>query len=268
MKLPCINTLGSIERVIANRQIFKIDRAKPVIQVERNQMSKTIFPIPEPVLVNIEGTDEKYPVNRIFCVGRNYHAHAAEMGTSVDKTKQEPFYFTKHPRAILPSDATISYPPQTANYHYEMEFVVAIGKEGFEVEESHAEELIFGYATGLDMTRRDLQLKARETGRPWDLGKDFEESAIISPIVPLKKVGLINNGKIELAVNGQVKQSSDINKLIWNVSEIIAHLSKFYHLQPGDLIYTGTPEGVGPVVAGDRITGSVEGVGNIALNIR
>lgn len=231
-------------------------------------MNKTVFPVREPVLATIEGSAELYPVYRIFCVGRNYHAHAAEMGTAVDKSTQEPFYFTKHPSSLLPSGSDISYPPQTSNYHYEMEFVVAIGKEGFEVAEDDADSLIFGYAAGLDMTRRDLQLKARGTGRPWDLGKDFEESAIISPIVPLEKVGIISGAKIELAVNGEGKQSSNIDMLIWDVREIIAHLSKFYHLQPGDLIYTGTPEGVGAVVKGDSITGSIEGVANISLNIR
>ncbi|GGO79942.1 hypothetical protein GCM10011348_15510 [Marinobacterium nitratireducens] len=228
---------------------------------------KLIFPAKPQTLTAIAGTDALFPVHRIFCVGRNYHAHAAEMGTSVDKTTQEPFYFTKHPSALIPAGAEISYPPQTGNYHYEMEFVVAIGKEGFEVAEADAEDLIFGYAAGLDMTRRDLQLKARETGRPWDLGKDFEESAVISPIVPKTQTGIVDSGAIELAVNGETRQKSELTKLIWNVREIIAHLSKFYHLQPGDLIYTGTPEGVGAVVAGDRITGFVEGVGELTLSI-
>ncbi|MEI8631170.1 fumarylacetoacetate hydrolase family protein [Vibrio sp. PP-XX7] len=149
------------------------------------------------------------------------------------------------------------YPPQTANYHYEMGFVVAIGQEGFNVSEENAESIIFGYACGLDMTRRDLQLKARETGRPWDLGKDFEESAILAPIVPISKTGVITTGSIQLAVNGETKQSSDLHLLIWNVREIIAHLSQFYHLQPGDLIYTGTPDGVGlwyPVIKSQALS--------------
>ncbi|GGB79644.1 hypothetical protein GCM10011352_01620 [Marinobacterium zhoushanense] len=230
-------------------------------------MTHTLFPAPAPVLADIHGSDAKFPVNRIFCVGRNYLAHAAEMGVSVDKSTQEPFYFTKHPSSLVPSGATIPYPPQTTNYHYEMEFVVAIGKAGFEVTEEQADELVFGYAAGLDMTRRDLQLKAREAGRPWDLGKDFEQSAILTPIVPVAQTSIIDQGKIELAVNGEVQQSSDLELLIWNVREIIAHLSKFYHLQPGDLIYTGTPEGVGPVIAGDRITGFIDRVGEIELTI-
>jgi fumarylpyruvate hydrolase len=231
-------------------------------------MSNNLLFSPQPqATVPVEGSDALFPVNRIFCVGRNYHAHAAEMGVTVDKTKQEPFYFTKHPSAIVASGSHIDYPPQTENYHYEMEMVVAIGKAGFCVSEDQANDLIFGYACGLDMTRRDLQLVARENRRPWDLGKDFEQSAVISTIVPVEKTGLIDSGNIELSVNDEVKQKSDIDKLIWNVNEILVHLSKFYHLQPGDLIYSGTPEGVGPVVAGDVIKGSVKGVGSIELTI-
>jgi fumarylpyruvate hydrolase len=231
-------------------------------------MSNNLLFSPQPqATVAVEGSDALFPVNRIFCVGRNYHAHAAEMGVTIDKSTQEPFYFTKHPSAILASGSHIDYPPQTENYHYEMEMVVAIGKAGFCVSEDQADDLIFGYACGLDMTRRDLQLVARENRRPWDLGKDFEQSAVISAIVPVEKTGLIDSGNIELKVNDEVKQKSDIDKLIWNVNEILVHLSRFYHLQPGDLIYTGTPEGVGPVVAGDVIKGSVEGVGSIELTI-
>ncbi|ATG74570.1 fumarylacetoacetase [Zobellella denitrificans] len=229
--------------------------------------AKLLFPAKEQTLAAVAGTDALFPVHRIFCVGRNYHAHAAEMGVSVDKSSQEPFYFTKHPSSLIPSGSEIAYPPQTANYHYEMEFVVAIGKAGFEVSEAEADELVFGYAAGLDMTRRDLQLKARETGRPWDLGKDFEESAVLGPIVRKEETGIVDSGVITLSVNGEVRQNSDLTKLIWNVPEIIAHLSRFYHLQPGDLIYTGTPDGVGPVVAGDHILGSVAGVGDVELRI-
>lgn len=231
-------------------------------------MTATVFPVNAPVLANIAGSDEKFPINRIFCVGRNYHAHAAEMGVSVDKTTQEPFYFLKDASTYIPSGSTIDYPPQTNNYHHEMEFVVAIGKAGFEVAEAEADNLIYGYACGLDMTRRDLQLKARESGRPWDLGKNFEQSAVLSPIVRKTETGIINEGALELKVNGHTVQSSDLNMLIWNVREIIAHLSKFYHLQPGDLIYTGTPEGVGPVNRGDTLTGSIAGIGDISLTVR
>ncbi|OSZ66157.1 fumarylacetoacetate hydrolase family protein [Hydrogenophaga sp. IBVHS2] len=229
-------------------------------------MTAYLFTPPATPSLAIEGRSERYPVGRIFCVGRNYHAHAVEMGRPVDKAAERPFYFTKTPTALVESGATIAYPPQTGNYHYEMELVLAIGKAGFEVPADQAHELVFGYACGLDMTRRDLQLVARDKGRPWDLGKDFEQSAVASSIVPMPGV-VLERGAIELSVNGQTKQRSDLDKLIWNIREILADLSLFYHLQPGDLIYTGTPEGVGAVVAGDRIEGRVEGVGTIGLNI-
>ncbi len=229
-------------------------------------MTAYLFTPPATPSLAIEGRSERYPVGRIFCVGRNYHAHAVEMGRPVDKAAERPFYFTKTPTALVESGASIAYPPQTGNYHYEMELVLAIGKAGFEVPADQAHELVFGYACGLDMTRRDLQLVARDKGRPWDLGKDFEQSAVASSIVPMPGV-VLERGAIELSVNGQTKQRSDLDKLIWNIREILADLSLFYHLQPGDLIYTGTPEGVGAVVAGDRIEGRVEGVGTIGLNI-
>ncbi|ABM38444.1 fumarylacetoacetate hydrolase family protein [Polaromonas naphthalenivorans] len=214
----------------------------------------------------VRGKAERLPVNRIFFVGRNYHAHAVEMGKPVDKSVERPFYFTKAPQTLVESGATVAYPPETANYHFEMELVVAIGKPAFRVSQEDAHQVIYGYAAGLDMTRRDLQLVARDKGRPWDLGKDVEQSSVCSEIVPMPGV-IIDQGEIALAVNGQTKQQSDVNKLIWNVREIIADLSLFYHLQPGDLIYTGTPEGVGAVVAGDRIEGHVAGVAGIALNV-
>lgn len=176
-----------------------------------------------------------------------------------------PFYFTKAAEYFVPSGATIAYPPGTKNYHYEMELVVAIGKGGFRIEEKSALEHVYGYACGLDMTRRDLQLTAREQRRPWDLGKDFEQSAVMAEIVPASEVGPLSSGRIELRVNGATKQSSDLSLLIHKAPVLISHLSGFYHLQPGDLIYTGTPEGVGPVVAGDVIDGSIEGLGSIRL---
>jgi fumarylpyruvate hydrolase len=160
----------------------------------------------------------------------------------------------------------VAYPPETKNYHFEMEMVVAIGKPGFRVKAEDAHTVIYGYAAGLDMTRRDLQLVARDKGRPWDLGKDVEQSSVCTEIVPMEGV-IIDQGAIALEVNGATKQSSNVDKLIWNVREIIADLSLFYHLQPGDLIYTGTPEGVGAVLAGDKITGRVEGVAEVALTV-
>lgn len=222
---------------------------------------------PPPVLsLPIRGRTERLPINRIFCVGRNYHAHAIEMGRPVDKSVERAFYFTKSPQTLVPSGATVAYPPQTQNYHYEMELVLVVGKPGFRVSAERAHEIIYGYACGLDMTRRDLQLAARDKGRPWDLGKDIEEGSVCSEVVPMQGV-VIEGGAITLEVNGQTQQHSDVSKLIWNIREIIADLSLHYHLQPGDLIYTGTPEGVGPVVSGDRITGRVEGVGSIELTV-
>ena len=214
----------------------------------------------------IRGRSERLPINRIFCVGRNYHAHAVEMGKPVDKSKQRPFYFTKSPQTLVESGATVPYPPQTGNYHHEMELVLVVGKPGFRVKEQDAQTVIYGYACGLDMTRRDLQLAARDQGRPWDLAKDIEHGAVCSEVVPMEGV-VIENAALELSVGGVMKQNSNVDKLIWNIREIIADLSLFYHLQPGDLIYTGTPEGVGPVVAGDRLEGRIEGVGQIVLQV-
>jgi fumarylpyruvate hydrolase len=222
-------------------------------------------PPPVPSLP-VRGKDERLPVNRLFFVGRNYHAHAVEMGRPVDKSVELPFYFTKSPDTLVQSGATVAYPPGTQNYHYEMELVLVVGKPGFRVAEADAASIIYGYACGLDMTRRDLQLVAREKGRPWDLGKDIEQGSVVSEVVPMAGQ-VIHSGALELRVNGVTKQQSDINKLIWNIPELIADLSKYYHLQAGDLIFTGTPEGVGPVVAGDRIDGSVEGVGSIVLHV-
>jgi fumarylpyruvate hydrolase len=214
----------------------------------------------------VQGSAQRLPINRLFFVGRNYHAHAVEMGRPVDKSVEQPFYFTKSPQTLVESGATVAYPPETQSYHYEMELVVAIGKPGFRVSASDAAAMIYGYACGLDMTRRDLQLAAREKGRPWDIGKDVEQSSVVAPIVPMPGV-VLERGELVLEVNGRTRQRSDIDKLIWTVPELIADLSRFYHLQPGDLIFTGTPEGVGAVIAGDRIVGRIEGVGEIALRV-
>ncbi len=229
-------------------------------------MTAYLFTPPAVQSLPIRGKTERFPVNRIFCVGRNYHAHAVEMGRPVDKAAERAFYFTKTPSALVESGATVAYPPETTNYHFEMELVLAIGRPGFRVQAAEAHTLVYGYAAGLDMTRRDLQLVARDKGRPWDTGKDFEQSAVCSEIVPLPGQ-LIEKADIALEVNGQTKQHSNVDKLIWNVREIIEDLSLYYHLQPGDLIYTGTPEGVGAVQPGDHITGRVEGVAEVSLHI-
>ena len=229
-------------------------------------MTTTYLWNPPPVYsLPVRGQSERLPVNRIFLVGRNYHAHAVEMGRPVDKRVEVPFYFTKAPGTLVESGSTVPYPPETKNYHFELELVLAIGKPGFQVSQADAASLVYGYACGLDMTRRDLQLIAREKGRPWDLGKDVEQSSVVSEIVPMPGK-VIDNGELELTLNGVTKQKSDIDKLIWNIPELIADLSRFYHLQPGDLIFTGTPEGVGPVLPGERIDGRIEGVGTIVLH--
>ena len=216
--------------------------------------------------VAVKGKIERFPIHRLFFVGRNYHAHAAEMGKTVDKSKERPFYFTKSPSTLVHSGATVAYPPETKNYHHEIEMVNAIGKPGFRIPAAQAHEHIYGYACGLDMTRRDLQLEARDKGRPWDLGKDFEQSSVIGEIVPMPGVVLSNNA-LSFTVNGKVRQNSSVDKLIWDIREIIADLSLFYHLQAGDLIYTGTPEGVSPVVSGDHLHGTIDGVGEVSLHI-
>jgi fumarylpyruvate hydrolase len=228
-------------------------------------VSEFVFPPPSPAAVPIRGRAERFPIRRIFCVGRNYEAHAREMGAPVDR--EAPFYFTKASEHYVPSGSTIAYPPGTSNYHYEMELVVAIGKSGSGIPEARALDHVFGYACGLDMTRRDLQSAAKEKQRPWDIGKDVEQSAVLGEIARAAEIGHPDRGRIELRVNGQVKQSADVSDLIHGVAGVIAHLSRYYHLQPGDLIYTGTPEGVGAVKPGDRLEGSIEGVGTIAAEV-
>ena len=223
-----------------------------------------LFDLPPLPQVPVVGSDATYPVRRIFCVGRNYAAHAAEMGVEVDR--EAPFYFTKTPWAICHSGTSIPYPLETENYHYEMEFVVAIGKPAFRVAQADAMDVVFGYGCGLDMTRRDLQLAARAKQRPWDLGKDVEASAVIAALTPAAEF-TIGAQRIALSVNGETKQDATLADLIWSVPELIAHLSRFYHLQPGDLIYTGTPAGVGPVVAGDTIEGTIDGLVPVVLSL-
>ena len=223
------------------------------------------FVASSPVLVPIQNTDETYPVNRLFFVGQNYEDHAKEMGSETNK--EAPFFFTKSPSAYVPSGSTIPYPPGTKNFHHEMELVVAIGKPVFEVETEAAKQAIFGYACGLDMTRRDLQMEAKSKGLPWDMAKDVEQSAVLSEIASVETIGHPESGLIELSVNGEIRQSGDLRDLVNSPAELVAYLSSFYHLGPGDLIYTGTPSGVGPVVPGDQIKGRIHGVGRINLSI-
>lgn len=228
-------------------------------------MNELLFPVPSPLMLPVRGRDQRIAIRRIFCVGRNYEAHAKEMGVAVDR--EAPFYFTKAAEHYVPSGSVVPYPPGTSNYQYELELVAVLGGPAFHVPLDRALDCVFGYACGLDMTRRDLQLAAREQRRPWDLGKDFEQSAVVSDVVPAAAIGHPREGTLELRVNGDIKQQSNVSLLIHGVPEIIAHLSRFYHLQPGDVIFTGTPEGVGPVNPGDEIHGLIDGVGTIALRI-
>ena len=228
-------------------------------------MTSYVFPVAETPSVPVRGQTARYAVSRIFCVGRNYAAHAREMGS--DPTREPPFYFTKPASAITPSGSTISYPPGTKNLHYEMELVIAIGAPVFKVTPEAARAAVWGYAAGLDMTRRDLQNEAKATGRPWDTGKSFENSAVITEIIRVQDIGWLDKGAITLAVNGVEKQRGDLSDMIWSVPEVVANLSQYYHLQAGDLIYTGTPDGVGPVVNGDKITGQIEGLIDLSLTI-
>jgi fumarylpyruvate hydrolase len=219
-------------------------------------------------VVPIDGSTDLYPVHRIYCVGRNYADHAKEMGFS---EREAPFFFMKPADAVLPAAAgtvaEMPYPGETSNLHHEIELVVAIGRAGREIAQSHAASHIWGYAVGLDMTRRDLQFALRDKGRPWDVAKGFDCSAPISPLRPIASTGEITAGAIWLEVNGQKRQSSDVSKLIWNVNETIEHLSRYYTLVPGDLIYTGTPEGVGAVKRDDLLSGGIAGVGSLQVRI-
>jgi|TARA_R100001143_G_scaffold54720_1_gene50629 fumarylpyruvate hydrolase len=224
---------------------------------------------PEVVGVPVVGTTEQFPVRRVYCVGRNYAAHAREMG--FDPDREPPFFFCKPTDSVKPvaygDTLEVPYPSETENYHYEIELVAAIGKAGSNISEADALSHVWGYAVGLDMTRRDLQMKMREMGRPWEIGKAFDDSAPIGSMHPAGTVNNLEQAEIALKVNGEFKQKSTIDKLIWNVAETVSYLSRYFRLEEGDLIYTGTPEGVGPVVKGDLMEGSVEGLGTIAVKV-
>jgi fumarylpyruvate hydrolase len=217
--------------------------------------------------LTVAGRDERFPVYRVFCVGRNYAAHAREMGKDPDR--EPPFFFMKPAAAVVDATApaSVPYPPRTKNYHHEIELVVAIGRGGHDIPIARALEHVYAYAVGLDMTRRDLQLEARDKGRPWEFGKSFAASAPIGPLHRAADIGHPASAAIGLSVNGQPRQSSDIAKLIWSVAECIAYLSDYEALEPGDLIMTGTPEGVNAVVAGDTMHGAIAGLGEIQVTV-
>ncbi|MDY7540622.1 fumarylacetoacetate hydrolase family protein [Undibacterium sp. RTI2.1] len=226
-----------------------------------------LFP-PKVVSVPVANSELLFPVHRIYCVGRNYVEHAKEMGWT---GREAPFFFMKPADAVLPvaygQTGEMPYPGMTNNLHYEVELVVAIGKGGKNITVEAAAGHVWGYAVGLDMTRRDLQAESKDQGRPWDTAKGFDFSAPISPLHPIADTGWIEQGNIHLDVNGVQKQDSDIKKLIWNVAEVISTLSTFYELQEGDLIYSGTPEGVGPVKIGDLMEASIEGLGDLKVRM-
>jgi len=225
------------------------------------------FP-PLQAAVPIAGSEKLFPVRRIYCVGRNFAEHAREMGSD---GRELPFFFCKPADAIVPvapgETGQIAYPPKTDNLQHEIELVVAIGKGGRNIPVDQARDHIYGYAVGLDMTRRDLQFALRDKGRPWELGKAFDQSAPLSPIHPLAETGLIERGAIWLKVNGQEKQRGDISSLIWSVAEVIGNLSGYFTLAPGDLIFTGTPAGVSKVIKGDTLTGGIDGLGEISITL-
>jgi len=221
-----------------------------------------IGPIPS---LPVEGSDARFPVGRIYCVGRNYAEHAREMGHDPDR--EPPFFFMKAANSIVQSGSAIAYPVGTKDVHHEIEMVVALGKGGKDIPVERANEHVWGYAVGLDMTRRDLQLKLRDKGRPWELGKAFDQSAPIAPIHPAEKIGHPTRGALWVQVDGQDKQRSDLAKLIWSVPGIVANLSTYFELQPGDLIFTGTPEGVGAVQRGQTMRGGIDGLGELSVKV-
>jgi fumarylpyruvate hydrolase len=220
---------------------------------------------PPPVAaLPVDGSDALFPVNRIFCIGRNYAAHAVEMGHDPDK--EPPFFFLKSADALV-TGGEFPYPPKTADVHHEIELVVALGRGGRDIAVADAPDHVWGYAVGLDMTRRDLQAEAKKLARPWELAKSFEGSAPCGPLAPAARIGHPSAGAITLDVNGERRQEGDLNQMIWKVPEVIAVLSEYFELRPGDLIMTGTPSGVGAVERGDLLHGRIEGVGTLAVRV-
>lgn len=224
---------------------------------------ETVIPIPAIPAIPVLKSLAVFPVRRIYCIGRNYADHAREMGG--DPNREPPFFFGKPNDAVVPGGGDISYPPATSNLHYEVELVVALSKGGRDIPLAEAKGCIFGYAVGIDLTRRDLQAKSKEKGQPWDTAKGFDQSAPISPITPVSVGGHSEAGAIWLSVNGVEKQRGDLAQMTWQVPEVIAHISRFVALAPGDLIFTGTPSGVGPLVRGDRVRCGIDGLGELEI---
>jgi fumarylpyruvate hydrolase len=222
------------------------------------------FVVPAPS-VAVAGSDARFPVHRIYCVGRNYSEHVKEMGG--DPAREAPVFFTKPADAVVAAGSDVPYPPRTSNLHHEIELVVAIGRGGHDIPVEGALEHVFGYAVGNDLTRRDLQAQARGKGAPWDTAKAFDASAPITPIRRAEEAGHVSSGRIWLEVNGELRQQADVAQMVWSVPEIVAELSTYFALAPGDLIFTGTPAGVGPLLPGDRVAGGVDGIGTLEHGI-
>ena len=229
-------------------------------------MAKYVIEIAPLPSLPVTGSEQRFPVGRIYCVGRNYAEHAREMGHDPDR--EPPFFFMKAANSIVQNHSTLSYPVGTKDVHHEIEMVVAIGTGGKNIPVAKALDHVWGYGVGLDMTRRDLQGEAKKLGRPWEMGKSFDESAPVTALRPATEIGHPAKGAITLRVNGQVKQTGDLAMQIWSVPEQIAYLSNLITLQPGDLIFSGTPAGVGPIKAGDKLEGHVDGVGDLVVTYR
>lgn len=231
-------------------------------------MSFVVTP-PAIVSVPVAGETDRFPVRRVYCIGRNYAAHAREMGHDPDR--EPPFFFCKPADAVRPvqpgQTLDLPYPPKTSDLHYEVELVVAIGKGGANIKVEDALSHVYGYAIGLDLTRRDRQQDMKDLARPWELGKAFDASAPISVIKPVDQAGDIEQAQITLNVNGQEKQNGHVNQMIWSIAESISYLSDYFRLEAGDMIFTGTPEGVGPVIVGDVLDGQLEGVGSLSIKL-
>jgi len=228
-------------------------------------MSSYVITPAEQASLAVAGSDKRFPVRRVYCVGRNYAEHAREMGHDPDR--DPPFFFSKPADAIVPAEGTIEYPPQTDDFHYEIELIVAIGKGGKNIPVAQALEHVWGYSVGIDLTRRDLQAVAKKMGRPWEWAKGFDVSGPSTPLKPASEVGHPSTGRIWLSVNGDVRQQGDLSELIWSVPEVISYISESMALQPGDLIFTGTPAGVGAIRPGDVVTGGVDGVGSFEMKV-
>ncbi|RJF92470.1 fumarylacetoacetate hydrolase family protein [Noviherbaspirillum saxi] len=228
-------------------------------------MSDYVFTPPAQASIAVQGSQQRLPIRRVFCVGRNYEAHAREMGN--DPTREPPFFFMKPADAVVSALGTVPYPPLTEDLHHEIEMVVAVGKPGVNLKAEEALDVIWGYGVGVDLTRRDLQNVAKKMSRPWDWANGFDASGPCSPIVPVERTGHPQDGRVWLAVNGEVRQEGNLNELIWPVADVLAYLSQSVALAPGDLIFTGTPAGVGALQPGDRVTGGVAGVAEISFTM-